>query len=350
VASTAIVHAAIVAAALYLPRAPLHLLPDRSPNGLTFIDLVPPPEPVRRPPPPPLRLPPVTRNAMARAEPISIEAERPAAVEPRADLPRAPERRSEPARVEPPVPVATPRTVTVGAFSPDAPSVRASESSRVVQQGGFDAPAAHAPEIQTVTAAVGAFEQSAARARPQPGTDRPNVVGVSGFGTGTGAAPARPGSNVVQAGGFDSGSGAARGSPAPRAVQSTGFDTVAGGGRGAPSPRQVASADFDARRAAAPTAQATRPASVTVPLEILTKPTPVYTDQARALGIEGEVLLEVEFTATGDIRVLRVIRGLGHGLDESATRAVRSMRFRPARRDGEPVDARMTVTIVFRLA
>ena len=37
--------------------------------------------------------------------------------------------------------------------------------------------------------------------------------------------------------------------------------------------------------------------------------------------IEGEVLLEVTFEATGKLHVLRVVRGLGHGLDDAAVRA-----------------------------
>lgn len=62
------------------------------------------------------------------------------------------------------------------------------------------------------------------------------------------------------------------------------------------------------------------------------------------------MILEVEFAASGDIRVLRVVRGLGHGLDEAAVRAVERMRFKPARRQGQPVDVRTTVDVVFRLA
>ena len=54
------------------------------------------------------------------------------------------------------------------------------------------------------------------------------------------------------------------------------------------------------------------------PVEILFKPTPAYTDEARALKLEGDVILEVEFSASQGILVLRVVRGLGHGLNEAA--------------------------------
>src|SRR2546429_2735180 len=48
---------------------------------------------------------------------------------------------------------------------------------------------------------------------------------------------------------------------------------------------------------------------------------PAYTEEARRLRIEGEVVLEVVFGASGKLHVVRVVRGLGHGLDENAVRA-----------------------------
>jgi len=85
-------------------------------------------------------------------------------------------------------------------------------------------------------------------------------------------------------------------------------------------------------------------------LEILDKPRPDYSAEARVLQIEGEVVLEVLFTASGQIRVLRVLRGLGHGLDENATRAAMAIRFRPAVEQGKPLDTVATVRIDFQLA
>jgi TonB family protein len=96
-----------------------------------------------------------------------------------------------------------------------------------------------------------------------------------------------------------------------------------------------------------PTASASGAA---IPAEILDKPRPAYTDEARRLGIEGEVLLEVTFAASGEIKVLRVLRGLGHGLDESAMNAARRIHFRPAQRDGAAIDSTAVVHIVFQLA
>jgi TonB family protein len=87
-----------------------------------------------------------------------------------------------------------------------------------------------------------------------------------------------------------------------------------------------------------------------VPAEILFKPNPVYTEEARKLHIEGEVLLEVVFQTSGTIDVLRVVHGLGHGLDESAIQAAQNIRFKPAMRDGQPATSSGILHVVFQLA
>jgi len=85
-------------------------------------------------------------------------------------------------------------------------------------------------------------------------------------------------------------------------------------------------------------------------VEITFKPNPVYTQEARDLKLEGEVLLEVMFGANGQLQVNRVVRGLGHGLDEAAIAAANKMRFKPALRNGQPVDSTAVVHVVFQLA
>jgi TonB family protein len=87
-----------------------------------------------------------------------------------------------------------------------------------------------------------------------------------------------------------------------------------------------------------------------VPAEVIFKPTPTYTAEARNLRIEGEVVLEVVFEASGKLRIVRVVRGLGHGLDEAASHAAEQIRFKPAKRDGQPSDYPALVHIVFQLA
>ena len=85
-------------------------------------------------------------------------------------------------------------------------------------------------------------------------------------------------------------------------------------------------------------------------MSITSKPRPIYTDVAREQRIEGEVVLEVQFAANGKLKVLRVVSGLGHGLDEAAITAAEKIRFKPASRDGAPVDETATLRVVFQLA
>lgn len=88
----------------------------------------------------------------------------------------------------------------------------------------------------------------------------------------------------------------------------------------------------------------------TTPVEITFKPNPVYTQEARDMKLEGEVLLEVSFSANGTLQVNKVVRGLGHGLDEAAIAAANKIRFKPALRYGQPVDSTAVVHVTFQLA
>jgi TonB family protein len=109
-------------------------------------------------------------------------------------------------------------------------------------------------------------------------------------------------------------------------------------------------AGFDIRAAPAPSAAVGRRDPIDRPVEITSKPSPAYTDEARALKVEGVVRLEVVFLASGEVRVVRVLDGLGHGLDEAAAQAAERIRFQPARAAGVAVDLRTTLHITFRLS
>jgi TonB family protein len=85
-------------------------------------------------------------------------------------------------------------------------------------------------------------------------------------------------------------------------------------------------------------------------LEVLSKPPVQYTSEAKQLRVQGEVVLRVTFTATGQVLVQSVVHGLGHGLDEEARRVAQQIRFRPATRDGKAVDMTTNITITFQLA
>jgi len=108
------------------------------------------------------------------------------------------------------------------------------------------------------------------------------------------------------------------------------------------------SSDLATNRASRPR-ELSQARSVT-PVHIMDKPNPVYTPEGRAKKIEGEVLLQVLFTATGEVEVQRVLRGLGFGLDESAENAARQIKFQPAQENGQPIDSPAVVHIVFELA
>jgi TonB family protein len=94
--------------------------------------------------------------------------------------------------------------------------------------------------------------------------------------------------------------------------------------------------------------QETQPVATT--LEVLSKPPVRYTSEARQLRVQGDVVLRVTFLATGQVVVQGVIHGLGHGLDEEARRVAEQIRFRPATRDGRPVDLTTNIIITFQLA
>ena len=77
----------------------------------------------------------------------------------------------------------------------------------------------------------------------------------------------------------------------------------------------------------------------------------MYSAEALKLNLEGEVLLDVIFPASGDeVHVNRVIKGLGHGLDEAAVRAAEQIKYKPALSSGHPVDFPAVIHIVFQMA
>jgi TonB family protein len=105
-----------------------------------------------------------------------------------------------------------------------------------------------------------------------------------------------------------------------------------------PSARVVPSADVRAVR------DGVRPPEV---VEYSTPP--LYSDEARSRRIEGTVTLAVRVDTAGRADVLRVVNGLGFGLDANAALAVGHWQFAPATRNGVPVESTAKVDVVFNL-
>ena len=182
-------------------------------------------------------------------------------------------------------------------------------SERQVTQVGFnDSPAAATPakrDRSTTTKEL--FDSSQAEQAVK--TRGRRSVNAGGFNDGEAAAPVRAARGKVKAGGFND-----------EVIAAT------------PRERNKPKSKLDS------------------PVEVLSKVQPAYTDEARRMRVEGEVVLEVTFKADGRLEILRVVDGLGHGLDEAAVAAARKMEFKPARRDGRPVDFTATLRVVFQLA
>jgi TonB family protein len=194
----------------------------------------------------------------------------------------------------------------------------------------------------------------------------PQKTQTGGFGDPNGV-PARANNGkpvtIAQLGSFDmpagpgmgNGSGGAKGSRGVIASAGFGNGVAVGDGSGSVNAtrgtvRQGGFGDYEPVSASQGHATQVVVTPKTVPAEVISKPNPIYTDEARKLRIEGEVLLEVIFESGGRIRVLRVVRGLGHGLDEAAARAAEQIRFKPAQRDGQPSDSTAVLHIIFQLA
>jgi TonB family protein len=158
----------------------------------------------------------------------------------------------------------------------------------------------------------------------------PTLPGGPGYGNGTGGDKGIRG--TVASTGFGNGTAVPpQGGGKKGNIQSTGFG--------------------DATAAAeAPKKKAANDGPADTPVTILEKPRPEYTAEGRSMKLEGDVVLDVVFLASGKIVINRVISGLGHGLDENASRAAQQIHFKPALRAGQPVDYPARVRIEFRLA
>ncbi len=81
----------------------------------------------------------------------------------------------------------------------------------------------------------------------------------------------------------------------------------------------------------------------------LDTPDPEYTEEARRAKIQGTCILWLIIDAEGHPRDIRVVHGLGYGLDAKALESVKQWRFEPASKDGQPVNVQVSVEVGFRL-
>jgi periplasmic protein TonB len=76
---------------------------------------------------------------------------------------------------------------------------------------------------------------------------------------------------------------------------------------------------------------------------------PIYSEEARKAKYQGVVVLQAIVRKDGTIEILKVVRGLGLGLDENAIAALKQWKFRPATRNGVPVDVALNIEVNFSL-
>lgn len=294
-----------------------------------FVRLVDTPPPVEEAPAPVKHFP----------EPVAKVTEPTEPVEPRPEAMRVP---AELVQKKPPVPEEKAPEVTLAAEKQVLPDVkpvipRPPVKTNVFSTGSSATPTMAAAPSKVQTGGFGdpnGVPNQDNHGRPitiaQAGSfDMPNGPG---YGNGTGGSHGARG--VVASTGFGSG-------------VATGNSTGVSGSRGAV--RQGAFGDADVV-ASQPKVKTVEAVVKTLPVEITYKPRPVYTEEGRKLKIEGEVLLQVVFSANGQIRIVKVVRGLGHGLDESAVRAAEQIQFKPALKDGHPADFEAVLHIEFQLA
>lgn len=233
--------------------------------------------------------------------------------------------------------VALPPQPKVGAFQASIPTTVANNMGKTsTKTGGFGDPNG---------------------VHPNPNATRPgNIAAYGSFNSAVGDASGSGAARKGKVGGVDFGSGYANGVPGGTGhgngkVASVGFGNGVEGGTGNSPHGSVKQGGFGTNIAAA---GGPKVASHEVPSEtgvqVLSYPKPDYTAEGRELKIQGDVVLQVRFSADGAVHVIRVVRGLGHGLDEQAIRAAEQTRFKPATRDGKPVDFTTLFHVEFQLA
>lgn len=204
---------------------------------------------------------------------------------------------------------------------------------------------AQTPQVHPSTAPVHLGETFGVT--PNPNATRPATVAAIGNPYGGMQGPSVAPHGVVGSTGIGNGLRYGSNSGTVGRVASAGIPGATGTDRAAYG--RVASAGIPSATAA-PVMRPQQQRVESTELEVISKPPVRYTSEARALHVQGDVILRVTFLASGHVVVDGVVHGLGHGLDEEARRVAQEIRFRPATRDGRPIDLTTNITITFQLA
>lgn len=300
--------------------------------------------PVEPPKPPKVEVPKV--KVVAPPQPPKIEI---AKIEPPKIQPPKPE-------IEPPKPVKLDVPKPVLNIPPAPPKAVAPPPAPKVGMFASNKPTPVANNQSKPQASTGGFGDPHGVA-PNPNANRPATIAALGSfnaapGANSGAGAARKG--TVQ--GVDFGAGVKNGVPGGTshgAVASAGFANGVVGGTGKPGGHgTVASASFGPAVGGpghVQLAQATAEPAFTPPV-VISEPKAKYTTEAQEAKVQGEVTLKVRFLASGQVEVIGVVNGLGHGLDEEARHVAENIRFKPAIRNGQPVDHTTLIHVTFQLA
>jgi protein TonB len=86
-----------------------------------------------------------------------------------------------------------------------------------------------------------------------------------------------------------------------------------------------------------------------LPPSLLFHVDPEFSEEARKAKFSGDVQVYLWVDEQGNPSHVKVIRGVGMGLDEKAVEAVRQYKFKPAMRDGKPVKVDLYVNVNFQI-
>jgi len=82
---------------------------------------------------------------------------------------------------------------------------------------------------------------------------------------------------------------------------------------------------------------------------LVTQVEPEFSEEARKAKFQGLVTVTLVVDSNGDPKNVRVLRGVGMGLDEKAVEAVRQYKFKPAMENGKPVAVQLNVEVNFQI-